>query len=253
MAGRYIWGYNLETGAFVDPRPTDRYDMMSYCSGDTFSDYNYRRMQVHLTPADRTTAQALSAPAAGPQELLLVSGRIESGRAELAPMKSLTGEAELPQPGPYVLRITSAHGVVDLPFAAQQLDHGTDAEHFAFTLPHPGTLYSVTVLRNGQPLMATQSSALARPSASKQSAQGAAASGAPAVDMQEQGGTLRVTWDHARYPYLTVTHVGAARATLAQDLQGGSGSVPLGALPAGGQFEFSLSDGLNTVRVTRAR
>ena len=27
---------------------------MSYCSGNWFSDYNYRLMQVFLTPSDRT-------------------------------------------------------------------------------------------------------------------------------------------------------------------------------------------------------
>ncbi|MGE5866147.1 MAG: M66 family metalloprotease, partial [Rhizobacter sp.] len=254
--GRFIWGYNLETGGFVDPRPTDRYDMMSYCSGDTFSDYNYRRMQVHLTPADRTTAQAVVSPVAtGPQELLLVSGRIESGRAQLSPMKSLVGEAELPQPGPYVLRITSANGVVDYPFTTQQLDHESESSHFAFTLPHPGAIYSVTILRDGQEIMPAQSNATSR-ALSKPSAQGAtgvSALPAPSVDALEQNGSLRVTWDHARYPYLSVTHVGTGRATLAQDMQGGSVSVPVGGLPAGGRFEFSLSDGLNTVRVTRAR
>lgn len=256
MEGRFIWGYNLDTGAFVDPRPTDRYDMMSYCSGDTFSDYNYRRMQVHLTPGDRTLAQAAVTAPAGPQELLLVSGKIEGGRAQLMPMKSLIGEAELPQAGPYVLRITSANGVTEVPFTPQQLDHATDAVHFAFTLPHPGAIYSVTILRDGQPLMQTQSSATGRAPATSQGSQGVdtvramAASGVQAV---EQNGVLRLTWDHTRYPYLTVTHVGASRATLAQDLQGGNASLPLGALPAGGSFEFSLSDGLNSVRVTRAR
>ena len=253
--GRFIWGYNLETGGFVDPRPTDRYDMMSYCSGDTFSDYNYRRMQVHLTPGDRTVAQAAVTAAPGPQELLLVSGRIESGQAQLMPMKSLVGEAELPQAGPYVLRITSANGVVDYPFTAQQLDHATESEHFAFTVPHPGLIYSVTILRDGQTLMQPQSNATSRALSKQLSSgtNGVSALPAPSVEALEQNGTLKVTWDHARYPYLTVTHVGTGRATLAQDLEGGSIAVPVSGLPAGGRFEFSLSDGLNSVRVNRAR
>ena len=56
--GRYIWGYNFETSTFVDPRRTNIHDMMSYCDGDTFSDYNYRKIQVYLTPADRSVQVA---------------------------------------------------------------------------------------------------------------------------------------------------------------------------------------------------
>jgi hypothetical protein len=50
-----------------------------------------------------------------------------------------------------------------------------------------------------------------------------------------------------------VTHVGTQRATLAQDLQGGTASLPLTNVPAGGSFESSLSDWLNTLRVPLAR
>ena len=49
--GRYIWGYDAATRTFTDPRRTDIHDIMSYCSGDTFSDYNYRKMQVFQTPS----------------------------------------------------------------------------------------------------------------------------------------------------------------------------------------------------------
>ncbi|HEY0821416.1 MAG TPA: M66 family metalloprotease, partial [Rhizobacter sp.] len=250
---RYIWGYNLDSGAFVDPRRTDRYDMMSYCSGDTFSDYNYRRMQVHLTPADRTAAlSAAASVVSGPQELLLVSGQIDAGRAELMPMKSLVGEAQLPTPGAYVLRITTGSGVVEYPFEPQQLDHGQGALHFAFTVPHPGTIYSVTVMRAGQALMQAQSRAATAASAGRQQPSGASVG--PVVQVTEQGGVLQLAWDATRHPYLTVTHVaGTRRATLAQDLQGGRASLPLGTLPAGGSFEFSLSDGLNTLRHTHPR
>jgi hypothetical protein len=40
---------------------------------------------------------------------------------------------------------------------------------------------------------------------------------------------------------------------LALDLQGGTASLPIAALPVGGRFEFGLSDGLNTERVTLER
>ncbi|MEZ5701244.1 MAG: hypothetical protein R3E42_03635 [Burkholderiaceae bacterium] len=34
---------------------------MSYCNGDTFSDYNYRKIQTNLTPADANALARASA------------------------------------------------------------------------------------------------------------------------------------------------------------------------------------------------
>jgi hypothetical protein len=220
---------------------------MSYCDGDTFSDYNYRLMQVHLTPADKLVKPASAAVATGPQELLLVSGQIASGKVELTPLKSLFGEARLPQEGPYTLRIVTASGTTEYRFATRQTDHVTTSQRFGFTIPHPGAIYSIAIVKDGAVLM--QSQAKAAGTAQAQSA----ASVKPQVQATEQGGMLRLSWDHLKYPYLTVTHLGAQRATLAQDLEGGSAVLPVAALPAGGSFEFSLSDGMNSVRVNRSR
>jgi Peptidase M66 len=248
--GRYIWGYNAATGSFTDPRKTNVHDIMSYCDGDTFSDYNYRLMQVYLTPGDKLVkpASASASVTAGPQELLLVSGQIESsGKVALTPLKSLFGEARLPRGGPYVLRIVTASGTTEYRFATMQIDHLTTSQRFGFTIPHPGAIYSMTIVKGSATLLQSQ----AKPASTAQAQ--SAASIKPQVQVTEQGGVLRLTWDHATYPYLTVTHVGAQRSTLAQDLQGGTASLPIAALPAGGSFEFSLSDGMNSVRVSRIR
>jgi hypothetical protein len=246
--GRYIWGYNFETSTFVDPRKTTTHDIMSYCDGDTFSDYNYRRVQVYLTPADKLVKTASAAVAAGPQELLLISGQVEAGKLELMPLKSLQGEARLPQDGPYTLRILTAQGTVEYRFALKQTDHESPSQRFGFTIPNPGTILGITIVKDGATLVQRAGNA-ARPNKTAQ----AAASDKPQVQFSEQGGQLRLSWDHAKHPYLTVIHVGAQRTTLAQDLESGSASLPLNGLPAGGAFEFSLSDGLNTARVTLNR
>jgi hypothetical protein len=47
---RAIWGYQADTGTFIDPRDMQRHDVMSSCAGDTFSDYNYRKIQRVLAP-----------------------------------------------------------------------------------------------------------------------------------------------------------------------------------------------------------
>jgi Peptidase M66 len=246
-APRFIWGYNVQTQTFVDPRRTDIHDIMSYCDGDTFSDYNYRLMQTYLTPADKLVKPASAAAVTGPLELLLVSGQIASGKVELTPLKSLFGEARLPQEGPYTLRIVTASGTTEYRFATRQTDHVTTSQRFGFTIPHPGAIYSIAIVKDGAVLMQSQAQPASRAQAQS------AASAKPQVQATEQGGLLRLSWDHLKYPYLTVTHVGAQRATLAQDLEGGTASLPIAALPAGGSFEFSLSDGMNSVRVNRSR
>jgi hypothetical protein len=249
-AGRYIWGYNADSKTFIDPRKTDIHDIMSYCSGDTFSDYNYRKVQVFITPSAKSEKAASASVASGPQELLLVSGQIESGKVGLTPLKSLFGEARLPGSGPYLLRIVTAQGTVEYPFATKQVDHISSLQRFGFTIPHPGTIFSMTILKDGQPLLQNEAKATA---ASASQATERAASTKPQVQVSEKNGTLQLSWDATRYPYLTVTHVGAQRSTLAQDLQGGTASLPMASVPAGGSFEFSLSDGLNTLRVPLAR
>ncbi len=246
--GRYIWGYNAETKAFTDPRRTDIHDIMSYCNGDTFSDYNYRKMQVFQTPSDRAVRQAAPASAAGPQELLLVSGQIADGKAEMTPVKSLFGQAKLPASGSYTLRIATAQGTVEYPFATKEIDHVSTVQHFAFTIPHPGAVVGMAIVKDGAMLMNNQ----AKPAGTERAKR--LASEKPQVQATQQGGVLRLTWDAAQYPYLTVTHVvGTQRSALAQDLQGGTASLPAAGMAAGGSFEFSLSDGMNTARVVQAR
>jgi Peptidase M66 len=243
---RYIWFYNIETQAFVDPRPTNRHDIMSYCDGDTFSDYNYRKMQLFLNPGDRSEVDSAAAAmrAAGPQELLLVSGQIENGKVTVNPVKSLFGVAKPPKQGAYTLRMNTPQGVVEQSFTGQELDHLPDVQHFSFTIPNPGAMTSLAVMREGQTMTQTTAS----PAVMSRITRGVLRAAAPTVQVSETGGMLSLTWDSAEHAFLTVTHVGVKRTVVAQDLGGGSVTVPA-QLPAGGSYEFSLSDGLNTTRV----
>ena len=246
--GRFIWGYDASSQTFIDPRRTDIRDAMSYCAGETFSDYNYRKIQVHLTPADAFVVSASTAAASGPQELLLVSGQIESGKVALTPPKAFFGQASLSQDGPYTLRIVTATGSAEYRFALKQTDHIATATRFSFAIPHPGAVSSLSIVKDGATLMHTE----AKPAGMARAL--SAASLKPQVQATEQNGLLLLSWEHAKYPYLTVTHVGTQqRVTLAQDLEGGSAALPVAALSAGGSFEFSLSDGMNSVRATYAR
>ena len=81
-----MWAYLADTNSFYDPRPTDRHDIMSYCGGTVFSDYNYRLMQIFLTPSDAVRAQAAQVKAVA-QDVLLISGSINGCRVEINPEK----------------------------------------------------------------------------------------------------------------------------------------------------------------------
>ena len=250
---RFIWGYNSLKKSFIDATDTDEHDVMSYCSGAWFSDYNYRAMQTYLTPADAfsvpPSADMNTAKTSGPQELLLVSGAITGNQGTFNPVKSFEGTTRAPDEGPYRLRVTTAQGpVLEYPFSAQQVDHRPGAERFALAIPNPGSIAAMEVTLNGRVLIRRASTA--------------AASGAPGAQekasvatlmFSESNGRLRVDWDASRYQFLTVTHVGTKRTALALDAQGGHLDLPLPGVPGGGQYEFGLSDGVNTVREMRTR
>jgi len=247
---RFIWGFDATARRFIDPTPSSVHDVMSYCSGNWFSDYNYRLMQVYLTPSDRTAeadverAHATAASGA-PQELLVVSGDIDAaGGVRLGPVKSTIGAPRPPPQGPYLLRITLQDGlVVEQRFATREIDHGSDHQRFGFAVAHPGAIERIEVLRDGR--VVHQRSARVRTLAAPSAPGGVTAS--------EESGALRLRWDAALHPYVTVSHVAGARTVIGLDLQGGSATLPTAALPPGGLFEFGLSDGINTQRQTVAR
>jgi hypothetical protein len=248
---RFIWGYDATTNRFIDPTPSSVHDVMSYCSGNWFSDYNYRLMQVFLTPSDRTLSADLDraqvAATAASQDLLVVSGDVDAQGVHLSPVKSTLGTPRAPEAGPYLLRITTQAGaVIEQRFATREIDHASDRQRFGFTIAHPGAIERIEVLLDGRVVQL-------RAARAKPLSAAAAAAAAPGVQASEQGGTLTVRWDAARHPYLTVSHLAGVRTVIGLDLQGGSASVPTAALPAGGRFEFGLSDGVNTQRLAIPR
>ncbi|MDH0864567.1 peptidase inhibitor family I36 protein [Mitsuaria sp. GD03876] len=254
--GRYIWSYLSDTNTFYDPRPTDRHDIMSYCGGTVFSDYNYRLMQTFLTPGDAAAAQVKGAAASSdgdakvsPQDVLLVSGSIRGKQVEINPVKTLVAKPDAAG-GPYVLRVQTVTGdVKEVAFTAQALDHDGELLHFSVLVPKLDNIASISVLRDG----ATLGQAQARVSNARQKALASGASRA-LVRLSEAGGKAVLRWDAEATPFLSVTWTdGTRRLNLAQDLQGGEATLDTHELPAGGRFEFIVSDGLNAQRIELAR
>ena len=251
--GRVVWPYLADEKSFYDPRPTTLHDIMSYCGGQVFSDYNYTVMQAWLYPGNKTlktTAAVAGAESSSAQvqsadtrEVLLVSGEIGAAGTTLNPVKSFVGHTATATAGTHVLRVVTAAGTTDYAFTPLQLDHDAKTTHFSLAIPNSGAVQSITVLQQGRTLVQRTSGS------DRMTVQSAGREAVP-PSVKEAGGQAVVTWDSRTNGYATLTWVGAngQRVTLAQDLRGGSAQVATGELPAGGSFEVILSDGLNSTR-----
>ncbi|MFZ5471713.1 MAG: M66 family metalloprotease [Myxococcota bacterium] len=222
------FGYDFVSGALI--APTAAYDVMSYCSPEWVSDFNYRAVQTFL---EQNPPSSVGAP---PQaDVLMFSGRVSATRVELGPVQRVLGTPSVPRDGPYTLRVTSMGRVVEAPFDVTPVeDLGVEEAHFTVLMPDVGTLESVEVLSGSRVL-----------------ARRAAAAVVPQNDIRltERDNALQVEWDAVHHPYALVAHLGdGERTTLAVRLEGGRAVVRTDGLPAGGAFEISVSDGMNTVR-----
>ncbi|GAA5174749.1 hypothetical protein GCM10025771_05190 [Niveibacterium umoris] len=230
------------------PGASIAHDVMGYCDGEWFSDYYYAQVQTYM----QTFAYPAVTPFAAPVEMLDFYGEIRDGKVRLQPPGARMSDQPYAGGGSHTLRVTtSANAVVDVPFAPIKVaDEAGDVKHFHVFLKNPGEIAKVEVLSGTRSLPVTLD---APPVAAASVAGTTATTSAAQVSWSESGGKLTLTWDAARYPVLRVRHLGAEATVLALRLTGGSASLPLDNLPAGGQWEFSLSGGLNAKSVTVAR
>jgi hypothetical protein len=217
-------------------------DVMSYCSGAWFSDYSYARVQQFLekrsTQATGSNVLAASMSVAE-NGYLTISGRITPAGVALRPAvasSTRVGAAASGSGQAYTLRILTASGAtIDLPFDAVTLaDHGGSAmSHFRVSFANPGDISDVEVLSNGKAL-----AKLERPARRSK-----AAANDASFEVTQNGGKLALAWNAQAEPYAAVLHVAAdgRKTVLASGLTGGTASVDVSALPAGGRFEVSLS------------
>jgi hypothetical protein len=228
--------------------PASQTDIMGYCSGAWFSDYNYRLMQSHLESQPQADiALAQSAPASA--DMLLIAGAIGLDGVTLRPVQALRGSPAA-NTGEYTLRLVTRDGrAIEHAFDADLVDHAMPPErHFALAVLNPGPLERIEV-RHGDSVVPASAAGMATAQRAR------AASGEPmTLDWSESAGRLAVQWNPAAAPFATVTHVLDGRRTvLAMHRQGGALVADTAELPVGGAFEFSLSDGLNAQLVTLPR
>ncbi|MGQ0708872.1 MAG: IPT/TIG domain-containing protein [Rhodoferax sp.] len=236
--------------AVYSPAAPNNHDLMSYCDAQWFSDYNYSRLQQFLASYiyPRVTGYASE------RTLLDFHGQIGADQSVLiAPPAARSTRQPYTGSGAYTLRLRTAQGqVLDTPFEAIAVADGSAAtQHFHASVPDPGAIDSVEVLHQGRSLAVQLD---APTPAIKTWATGVEAKETPSVQWQESAGQLLLRWDASRYPVLQVRHQGTDRTTLlATRLRGGSASVDLGAVPGGGEWEFSLSSGWNAQLVRAPR
>ncbi|HTN48269.1 MAG TPA: IPT/TIG domain-containing protein [Burkholderiaceae bacterium] len=225
--------------------PSGLADIMGYCNGSWFSDYNYREMQRYMESQSGLVAlqAAQAAAAAVEQDMLLVSGSIGSDGIRLAPVQALRG-VPTAGTGNYTLRVSMRDGrTFAYPFDADLVDHAEPAErHFAVLVPDPGGAVASLDVLHGIELIAQRPGGRLR----SQSASAPDLGRLRAVDWSESNGVLHVQWDTAAASHLAVTYVDKGQRTvLGVSRGGGSAEFDTAGLPAGGHFELALSDGLN--------
>ena len=229
-------------------------DVMSYCSGAWFSDYSYARIQQFLESYAARIARTGRSIAVGANVLaadngyLTVSGRITANGVQLHPaVASATARiATADSSAKYSLRILTASGqTINVPFDTQQLaDSRVDVSHFRVSFANPGDISDIDVLANGKVV-----------SKLDRSARRAAAATAASLDTTQSAGKLALSWNAEAEPYAAVLYVAAdgRKTVVASALTGGSASVDVSALPAGGRFEVSLSSSVRGRMVKVAR
>ncbi|WP_374509817.1 IPT/TIG domain-containing protein [Niveibacterium sp.] len=226
----------------------DDTDIMGYCQGLWFSDHNYAAIQRFLEQRPVAAMQARSVPF----EQILVRGRIADGVVTLAPISVSLATQAYAGTGDWTLRLYMADGQVTTQrFSVATLpDLTTDTAYFSLTLPRTGEIVKLEVLHGDRILplkLDMPPVAAARDTGDAIPAEG------PRIDWTEHDGQLDLRWNADRYPAVQVLHLGAIKTVLATQLSGGTATLPLTGIPAGGEFVFSLSNGFDARRIVVAR
>jgi hypothetical protein len=203
------WGYDLASGTLRDP--SERYDLMSYCSPQWVSDYTYEGAQRFL---EQNPPRPQSLPQAG----LLFSGRIRGDEVVFNPPLRLAVAPE-GKPSPYRLRADGVEAEVYV------LEDSEGTLHFQARLP----------LRDWSRLAPYREGILL-----KEVARGLGPQAEPTAELREEGGFVRVRW--TGYPYLSLIHVAPEgnRTTLGLWHRGGEARFPTEGLPPGGGLRSSF-------------
>ena len=200
-----VWGWNSGTNALVNP--TSTLDLMSYCNPTWISDYNWTKAMTYRQSSG-TVAQAGSSG-----EGLLVWGRIVNGTVMLEPAFRVNAPATpaVARPTHHVEALDATGNLLlDLPIAADLVDHVTDHDERQFAVIVPWTaaleqaLSEVRVRDARTPMLAaaraSSSAVAARLSSTIKSVQAVAMPDPQTIVETVSTGRARVKWNDNAYP-----------------------------------------------------
>ncbi len=225
------FGYDIVSGTIL---PATRPDLMSYCSNEWISDYNYKAILTFRAANPMVTSARIVAPAPVSSRNLLVWGRITSGRLVLEPAFEVDAPPSLPRRGgPNRLEGFGPGGepLFAFDFEGDRIADAADPNEqtFAFVIP-AARLGALDRLRF---------SALGRQAEQRASGAGPAP-GAPRAQRTATG-RVRVDWGG------TTTRAALIRnSRTGQVLSITRGAVDLAS--QGDELEVTLSDGVRSVR-----
>ncbi|WP_291008769.1 IPT/TIG domain-containing protein [Hydrogenophaga sp.] len=227
-------------------------DVMGYCSGSWFSDYNYSFVQGFLEAQRGAGNIGLFESAAAEISLLMISGSIEGNSARIDKVLPSRGQVPAVEETTHEVEVTTTDGrTVRVGVIATEVDHADPpAQHFTGVLPDPGRIAKIAVLSGGR--------AIGERNATLPKARAASASprdNMPWANRSVTGASTLFTWNASLYPLATIEHVlpNSQRSVLALQARGGQAQLGTAHLPAGGVFEIGLSDGLNVQTLTLPR
>lgn len=239
----------------LTPNNTQMKDVMGYCGGTWFSDFSYVRAQQFAESRTAAIPQplVLNSPASvatAPDGYLTIAGEITAQGVLLHPASASATKLRIDTAtakSSYALRVRTVSGqTYSLPFEPVSVADTSDkTSHFWVSLPNPGAIATIDVLRDGQLQTMRQPGQVQRVKAASTAA-GNAQAMASAVGWTVQNGQLNVTWNAALEPYLSLMYISAsgARTVLGNGLQNGSATFDIKALPSGGRFDLSLSSAM---------
>ena len=174
------------------------------------------------------------------QPRIVVSGRFNHGTLKLNPVNLIAGTdapAEF-EPGEYTLTLVGER-TATVSFGLNKVVDGDDDGHFSLVLPDVGNL-SALELSRGDTVLARQFAGVAK---------------APQATVKNVPGGIEVGWNAGDFKFASVSHLGVdTRTTLQLWAEGGKTFVSTQGLEeAGGEWEVSLSDGVQSRRAVLAR
>ena len=234
-------------------------DLMGYCGGTFFSDYNYNKVQAYLEARSAPVVQNMkrlavaAAVAPSPLGYLVLSGTIDARGIAMNPAQATTTGPRGPvAPGsPYLLRLTTQAGqVFDHPVMVSEVADAPGNVYYSRTLPNPGAVTKVELLKHGVVVPPAQPAGPVMHIASASLGETART-----ASWAEANGVLRLDWNAVVEPFAAVTHIAndGKRTVLGLRLQGGVAAIDTRALAAGGRFEISFASLTSARLVTLAR